>query len=223
MRIGPHKILAPAEVTKVVRDLHRRRLLAAKRKRKDMRWPVKLIVFHLATFFGLRAKEIAGLNVGDLHRVSDTPDVDRPYIFVRAESTKGMRGKRRSREVKMTWPPRYVFNDVREHLALRLQMGAAPEDPLVCSMEKRCIGRRIKRTQVDRYFKSGCAPLTRPVHVHMGRHTFATMALGEWRQPLHHVKEAMGHRNIATTSIYLHALDNPALDWASQGVERKAG
>src|SRR5438105_6705564 len=114
MTVGPEKILTPKEVMTVVRDLRRRRTLATKRKRKDLRWPVKMQIFFLATFHGLRAKEIAGLDVGDLHRVSDTPDVDRPYIFVKAENTKGMHGYRRSREVRMTWWSRDVYNDMRE-------------------------------------------------------------------------------------------------------------
>jgi len=228
MTIGPHKILTPKEVTTVVRDLRRRRTLAAKRKRKDLRWPVKMQIFFLATFHGLRAKEIAGLNVGDLHRVTETPDVDRPYLFVKAETTKGMHGYRRSREVRMTWPTRDVYSDMRELLAMRLNMGAKPTDPFVCSLEPRSVGKRLRGNQIDRFFKSACKCFSRKgglrVHVHMGRHTYATTAIHTWRRTLEEVQKAMGHRSVATTSIYLHALDDPTRDWGGGEAEsRKAG
>lgn len=217
MQIGPHKLLTAAEVERVAHFLHRRR--NSKRKRKNQRWRVMISVFVLATYHGLRAKEIAGLKLRDFHNLSDDREKSRPYIFVPAEIVKGMNGIRHSREVRMTWQPPWVYSDIREHLDWRRELGAKEEDQFVCSVERRTLGKGITRIQVNRWFKEACKVLEREVHPHMGRHTFATMALNDWRIPINQVQAALGHRDLTTTTIYVHAVDDPSHDWR----ERKAG
>jgi len=43
--------------------------------------------------------------------------------------------------------------------------------------------------------------------IHDGRHSFASIVLAAGRK-LPEVRDALGHRNISTTSVYLHALDD---------------
>jgi len=43
--------------------------------------------------------------------------------------------------------------------------------------------------------------------IHDGRHSFASIALDSGRT-LPEVRDALGHRNISTTSVCLHALDD---------------
>jgi integrase len=48
--------------------------------------------------------------------------------------------------------------------------------------------------------------LGRHVTIHDGRHTFASHALAGGRS-LVEVRDALGHRSIATTSLYLHLVE----------------
>jgi site-specific recombinase XerC len=200
----PSDWLHPGEVEKAVQWLHRCRNYARSRKRKGERWRVKLNVFHLATSLGLRASEILGLDIEDLAHLS----IQRPYVFVPADITKGLKGKRHARQVPATWSP-YALPDLREHLKFRLEMGAKPADPFICSLEARSAGRRLNRWQVLRFFKSACKPLGRKrIYTHMGRHTFATSALASKKFAVQNVQQALGHRSLKTTTVYAHPIDD---------------
>ncbi len=81
------KILTRRELATVLADVRRK-------APRSMNTRLNLIVFRLATCCGLRASEVANLQVGDV-RV----DVARPHLRIRVGAAKG----RRSRTVPLWW------------------------------------------------------------------------------------------------------------------------
>lgn len=199
----PRDILTAAEVAAVIADLRRRM------KRFPTMNATRLIVFELATCAGLRASEIAGLKLRDVRL-----DVRRPYIFIPGEISKGSAvGRGHDRTVPATWTP-WLVEDLAGHVRRRQAMGAGPADPLLVSLRRGKGDRPLDRFQVRDYFIGACrnhALGASKVTTHTGRHTFVSHALATGHSPAS-VRAAAGHSSLAVTSLYAHAVDDPAMD-----------
>jgi len=155
---------------------------------------MNLMVFHLAAGCGLRRSEIAGL------RVSDVTGGSRPVIRVRREIAKG---KKKSRTIPLWWDSRMSADILGWCAALppdapviyrRRQGTFLPVDP---RRIYDCWRRAIRCLGPERVKQLG---------VHCGRHTFISHAL-HVGHTLVQVREAAGHTNLQTTSIYAHLVD----------------
>ena len=84
---------------------------------------MNLAIFRRATCCGLRASEICGLKMSHV-RVG----VDRPYIYVPKEITKGRFGKRRARRIPLWWDQATLV-DLSAWRLERQTQGAAASSP----------------------------------------------------------------------------------------------
>lgn len=198
-------ILTAGEVRQVIAAVY------ARAKRRPVHWPA-LVVFELATCAGLRASEIAGLRVGDVHL-----DIQRPYLFVRPEIAKGSRWSKRARgrKVALDWAPLLVAHLV-EWMQVRRDRAAAAgtvvqdDDRFVVSLHANAKTAKVDRIQVWRLWRYACRGIiTDPgrLGTHTGRHTFASNALA-CGFDLAQVSAALGHANVTVTSRYLHPTDD---------------
>lgn len=205
MIVNPTEIMSKREVATVLADLHRR----AKRSRLRHQ---ALIIFRLTIGAGLRAREVAGLELRDVRLAGD-----RPHLKLRETVAKG--GKPRT--VPLWWDVG-TLEALAEWKRVRTEMGARANDPFVCVLSDRLVSesplirRRVERSHVGapltrvtvgRKWKSAIRCLGRErqqqLHTHSGRHTFACHMLADGRS-LAEVRDAMGHANVATTNQYLH-------------------
>lgn len=158
-----------------------------------------LIVFRLSGCLGMRASEIARLN---LKEVALCPP--RPAVRIRKPIK---RGKPR---VIPIWDTG-TLEDLSKWITLRKQMGAGPDDPVICGLTEKSLGKRRTRQVIGEYWKTAikCLGTERvaQLSVHKGRHTFCTHSL-QSGIPLTDVRDAAGHRDVQTTNIYLHALQS---------------
>jgi integrase/recombinase XerD len=184
------KILSRDEIALVLTDLKRR-------CRRSVNPRLNLTIFRLATCCGLRASEIAGLTLSHV-RVG----MERPYILVPKDVAKG--GK--ARRVPLWWD-RGTLDDITAWRDERVRQKAAAGDYFVCALAESALGNVLDRRNVRVRFLTACKVLgkTRLAHltVHHGRHSFVSHALAGGRS-LAEVRDAAGHANIATTSIYTH-------------------
>jgi integrase len=190
------------EARLVIEDLHRR----AKRSRISH---LNLIVFRLACGCGLRRGEIAGLKFTDL--VLAGP---RPLLLVRKDNTKGREGKRRARKVPLNWD-RSTLEDIRNWVDLRRSMGAQPDDPVLCGLTKRNWAKPLTPSMVAKHWKTAIRCLgperVRQLSVHTGRHSYSSFALSAGHS-LVELRDALGHANISTTSVYAHSVPTECRD-----------
>jgi len=154
-----------------------------RRSRRYRSTLTNLAVFRLATCCGLRVSEISQRELRDLKLTSE-----RPHIHVRKGVGKG--GK--ARKVPLWW-----------------DAGTLESSCLICSTSAQSFGNRLDRMNLSRRFKQAIKVLGHDCcsSIHDGRHSFASIALAAGRT-LPEVRDALGHRNISTTSVYLHALDD---------------
>lgn len=140
---------------------------------------------------GLRAAELCGIRIGDLH------DDDR-RLLVRGKGS-------RERIVPVSEPARAALSVWRDGARDRLRrlappgrepVGDRPGDPLFLNRRGRPLGPRDLRRIVD-------ARAARPTHPHELRHTFATHLL-EGGADLRVVQELLGHADLSTTQGYTH-------------------
>lgn len=198
------RILQADEIAAVVAD-------CTKKMKRSPTLEVNLIVFRLSCQFGLRRKEIAGLQMRDV--VLFGP---RPHIIIRKENTKGQEGKRRRRIVPLWWEnePNYPKQSLAAWAAKRIAGGATSEDPFVCSMRAGFYGRPISWKKIPCHWETAIRCLgpdrADQLSVHQGRHTFISHSLAKGRS-LGEVRDAAGHSSIAVTDIYVHALDTEGL------------
>jgi len=99
---------------------------------------------------------------------------------------------------------------IKVHMAKALKAEEAAESSLlICSTSVQSFGNRLDRMNLSRRFKQAIKVLGADCcsSIHDGRHSFASIALAAGRT-LPEVRDALGHRNISTTSVYLHALDD---------------
>lgn len=195
------KILSRSEVAAVLADLERR-------GKRSLNSRLNLIVFRLSCCCGLRAKEIVGLDMGDVAVSSP-----RSAIRVRKEITKGQDGKRRSRIVPLWWDAGTAA-DIAAWKQFRLDSGAGKDDPFLCQQQPGHTGKRINESLAAKRWRTAIKTLgtarAKQLSIHCGRHSYCTHALFVGRS-LAEVRDAAGHRNISTTSIYLHYLERPGI------------
>jgi len=184
------KILTAAEIVRVLADVKRR-------ARRSPNSRQNLAVFRLACCCGLHVSEITGLRLGDV-RVG----VDRPYVQVRAPIAKGHKARR----VPLWWD-QGTLDDLTVWREFRIGQGAGPADPFICSQAGASLGKPIDRQNARHRFRGACRALGRDrllgLTIHHGRHSFISHALAGGRT-LAEVRDAAGHANIATTSLYTH-------------------
>ena len=159
---------------------------------------LNLTVFRLAACCGLRASEIAKLQIGDVRT-----DVARPHLRIRTGASKGGR----SRMVPLWWDAG-TLADLAAWKTERLAQGTKPDDPFVPSKrdgEEQVFSRHTLRKR----FRTACKILgparLETLTVHHGRHTFISHALAGGRT-LAEVRDAVGHSNVSITSAYLHVV-----------------
>lgn len=184
--LSPTKILTRAEIMAVLDDL-------ATRRSKNGR--VNSVIFGLATACGLRASEIAQLQMRDV-RVQDA----RSHIVVRAKLKRG-----KPRTVHLWWD-RANMAVVLDWHTQRVAEGAHAGDPFVCTQSVSRFGGPLHRNSVRAKFRVACRVLgpdrLANLTTHHGRHTCGTFAA--LHHPLAAVRDMLGHASISTTSIYLH-------------------
>ncbi len=188
--IDATRILSREEIAAVLADLKRR-------ARRSVNTRQNLMIFRLATCCGLRVSEICGLKLGDVKA-----DLARPYIQVR----KGTAKRKKPRRVPLWWDSA-TLADLTAWAEERKAQGAARADYFVCSQSKGTQGKRLDRRNTRARFISGCKVVgkarRRELTIHTGRHSFVSHALAAGRT-LAEVRDAAGHSNISTTSIYTH-------------------
>jgi integrase/recombinase XerD len=176
------RILTRSEIADVLADLHRKRRSRGTRQNQ--------IVFRLATCCGLRVSEIVGLSMNNMKL-----DGKRPHIHVPAAIAK----RRKARKVPLWW-------DAANLAALdawkreRKSEGAEGDDSFADVPSVRACQYRFK-TAIKALGKERQSTLS----IHCGRHSFCSHALAGGRQGAE-VRDAAGHANISTTSIYAHVV-----------------
>ncbi len=180
----PTKILLRREIAVVIDDL----------KRKAARSPstrLNLIVFRLATCCGLRASEIAHLQLADVRL-----EASRPHIRIRAGAAKG--GKPRT--VPLWWDA----GTIEDLKAWKADRKDVPCSPFVAPLHA---NKPFSRHTLRKRYRTACRVLGRErletLTIHHGRHTFISHALAFGRT-LAEVRDAVGHANVSITSAYLH-------------------
>ncbi len=139
-------------------------------------------LFCLMLDTGIRISEAAGLTVGDV-------ELNEKLIRL---VTKG--GKHRTR---------FLPVETRDHLK-PLVAGRSVDAPLFQSQSGEPISDRHIRRLLDQW--AVLAGITRPVHPHLLRHTFATSLLKKTGN-LRLVQLALDHESPKTTAIYAHVAD----------------
>jgi integrase len=191
------KILTRRELAAVLNDLKRK----APRSKNTR---LNLALFRLACCCGLRASEIAQLQVADVRT-----ELARAHIRIRNGAAKGGR----SRMVPLWWDAG-TLEDLAAWKAARLHDGAGADQPFLASLIP---GRAVKpfsRHTLRKRFRTACKVLgaarLESLTIHHGRHTFISHSLAGGRS-LAEVRDAAGHCNVSITSGYLHvAVDDQA-------------
>jgi integrase len=93
-------------------------------------------------------------------------------------------------------------------VAVRAARGVGDDRPLVCRLDGRAIGANAMREQLKRLAMG--AGLTKRVHPHGFRHTFAAVAGRQIH--LVELQTALGHGSLETTERYLRSLGGGAID-----------
>lgn len=185
------RILARSEIAEVIGDL--------KRKRRSINTRQNLIIFRLATCCGLRVSEIVGLKMSNVKLTGA-----RPHIYVPKEIAK----RQKPRRVALWWDAA-TLSDLTQWKAERTAQGATGTDTLVCSQSSGTQGKPLSVRNAQARWKAAIKVLgnerVADLSIHCGRHSFCSHALAGGRS-IAQVRDAAGHANISTTSIYLHTV-----------------
>lgn len=185
------RILTRSEIADVIEEL--------RRKRRSINTRQNLIIFRLATCCGLRVSEIVGLKLANV-KLSGK----RPYIYIPAAIAKRSKG----RKVALWWDSA-TLADFDAWKKERSGQDAASGDPFVCSLSKGTWGKPLSVRNAQSRFKAAIkclgAERVECLSIHCGRHSFCSHSLAGGRS-LAEVRDAAGHANISTTSIYLHVV-----------------
>lgn len=185
------KVLTRSEIGSVLQALKGKLTLRAHQNR---------IIFRLATCCGLRVSEIRQLRLADV-RVG----LDRPHIVIRRTVSKSGR----ARSVPLWWDID-TLKDIEAWKAIRQKQGAGEGSPFICALREDLFGKALHRTSIRRRFRTACSVLgknrLKGLTIHHGRHSFCSHALAGGKS-LAAVRDAAGHANIATTSVYLHVIE----------------
>jgi integrase/recombinase XerD len=186
----PTKILTRREIAIVLGELHRK----APRSKNTR---LNLVIFRLACCCGMRASEIAMLQVDDVRTA-----LPRPHIRIRNGASKGGR----PRTVPLWWDAD-TLSDIAAWKEERLAQGVSAAQPFVASFQPARQSRRLSRHTLRKRFRTACKVLgierLITLTIHHGRHTFISHALAGGRT-LAEVRDAAGHANVTVTSGYLH-------------------
>jgi integrase/recombinase XerD len=173
-----------------------------------LRFGGNLIIFRLSLCCGLRRREICGLQMRDMQLFGP-----RPEIHIRKELGKGRNGGK-ARYVPLWWDEG-TLDDLELWHTKRVGMGAGDLDPFLCSTSKGTLGKPLSHTGAAARWKTAVKCLGKErqdqLHIHCGRHSFASHYALVGRS-LPEIKEAMGHSNISTTSIYLGLLEREGVE-----------
>ena len=183
------KILTRSEIRNVLAELQR--------KRRSVNTRQNRIIFRLATCCGLRVSEIVGLTMANV-RTSN----GRPHVYVPAAIAK----RHKARRVPLWWDAA-TLDDLRAWKAERAAQGATGASPFVCSQSTGTQGKPLSVRNAQARWKAAVKLLgperVADLSIHCGRHSFCSHALAGGRT-IAEVRDAAGHANISTTSIYLH-------------------
>ena len=186
------KILTRRELAAVLNDPKRK----APRSKNTRR---NLALFRLACCCGLRASEIAKLQVGDVRT-----ELARPHIRIRNGAAKGGR----SRIVPLWWDAG-TLEDLAAWKTDRLLAGAEYDEPFLASLIPGRLVKALSRHTLRKRFRTACKVLgaarLETLTIHHGRHTFISHTLAGGRS-LAEVRAAAGHCNVSITSGYLHVV-----------------
>jgi len=190
MQLSAVDILSLSEVAQIVEHLR-------KTRRQDSAM-LNLAIFRLSACCGLRVAELTGLRIGDI-KVGRA----RPHILVPASIAKCQR----ERIVPLWWDAG-TLADLELYRANRIEDGAGPDDPLLCSTRSHCkgeaLGRRTAQERWQRIIRLVLgAERASGLSIHKGRHSFCSNALNAGKS-LVEVRDAAGHSSVQTTNIYLH-------------------
>lgn len=189
--IDQTRILTRSEIVEVIDEL--------RRKRRSINTRQNLIIFRLATCCGLRVSEIVGLKIANVKTGGQ-----RPHIYIPAAIAK----RRKPRKVPLWWDAG-TLAELDAWKSERIEDDAAPGDPFVCSLSKGTWGKPLSVRNAQARFKASITCLgperVEGLSIHCGRHSFCSHSLAGGRS-LAEVRDAAGHSNISTTSIYLHAV-----------------
>jgi site-specific recombinase XerD len=181
------KVMSETEIDSVLADL-------VPKSRKSRQNLVRLVIFRLATFCGLRVTEMTLLNCDDIRT-----GCEQPFIRIRAETSKG----HKAREVPIY--SEATVNDLRFWMSVRSEMGANPGDAFLVSVSKDALGKRFSRQGARLRFQSACRALgperAKGLSIHSGRHTACSFLLHK-RVPIAIVRNLMGHSSLSVTNVY---------------------
>ena len=197
MSVEQTKILTRSEIVEVLADLKQK-------GRRSVNQRQNLIIFRLAACCGLRVSEIVGLSLANVKVTSK-----RPHVYVPASIAK----RRKPRRVPLWWDAG-TLADLEAWKNERIGMEAKPGDPFVCSLSTgshhltgKTFGKPLARRNAQYRFQRGIKFLGQErvemLSIHSGRHSFCSHALAGGRT-LPEVRDAAGHSNVSTTSVYLH-------------------
>lgn len=189
--IDQTRILTRSEIAEVIRDLKRR-------GKRSINSRQNLVIFRLATCCGLRVSEICGLTMANVVTGSK-----RPHIYVPKEIAK----RNKARKVPLWWDAA-TLAELENWKRERASQGAKAGSPLVCAQQAGLAVPLVVRNAQHR-FKVAIRCLGQDrvamLSIHSGRHSFCSHALAGGRS-IAEVRDAAGHANISTTSIYLHSI-----------------
>ena len=184
------KILTRRELAAVLSDLKRK-------SPRSKNTAMNLLLIRLACCCGLRASEIAKLQIGDVRT-----ELARPHIRIRCGASKGGR----SRIVPLWWDAG-TLADLAAWKNHRLQQTTDVEQPFLVSLIPGRAVKSFSRHTLRKRFRTACKVLgttrVETLTIHHGRHTFISHALAGGRT-LAEVRDAAGHGNVSITSGYLH-------------------
>jgi integrase/recombinase XerC len=190
MPLSSINILSLSEISQVIAHLRRSR-----RREPAM---LNLALFRLSACCGLRVAELTGLTIGDV-KVGRA----RPHILVRESIAKG----KKERVVPLWWDAG-TLADLELYRANRVEDGAGPDDPFLCSTRSHrrgsAIGCRTAQQRWERIIRIVLGDERADgLSIHKGRHSFCSNALNAGKS-LVEVRDAAGHSSVATTNVYLH-------------------
>jgi integrase/recombinase XerD len=189
--IDQTKILTRNELATVLGEL--------RRKRRSVNTRQNAVIFRLSSCCGLRVSEVCGLTLANVKTAGE-----RPHIHVPAAIAK----RHKARKVPLWWDAA-TLAELEAWKQERLAQGATPADSFVCSQAKGTHGKPLSVRNAQNRFKAAIKVLGSErqavVSIHCGRHSFCSHALAGGRS-LAEVRDAAGHANVSTTSIYLHAV-----------------
>lgn len=178
-----------------------RQIVAWHRVKRRINQKRRLAIFRLSACCGLRRSEISGLNISDLFLVGPKPN-----IRVRRETTKR---KLMERRVPLWWDAG-TFEDLADWREMRLALDKKDGPLIVVTTNDRWM-QRCNPPMISKQWWTAIKNVlgeerARQVSIHGGRHTFASYAHAAGVS-LANMRDVLGHKSIATTSIYLQGLE----------------